>query len=151
MGKNKPKENAVLGFDFGTKRIGVAVGQFVTKSASPVCVIKTKAGTPNWEKIKSLKNEWNVDAFVVGIPYNMDGSEQAITKSAQQFGYRLKKLFKMPVYFVDERLTTKEALWSLKQSDKKKQLQYSKNIDSLAAKIILESFLRSTNKGEACE
>ena len=141
------KINIVIGFDFGTKRIGVSVGQFVTKSASPVCVIRVKKGIPDWEKIQALKDEWNIDAFVVGMPYNMDGTEQPITKSAQQFGNRLKKLFDLPVYYVDERLTTKAVIGYLKESNQKKQLQNKKNIDSLAAKIILESFLKSTNPG----
>lgn len=148
MVKNTKNLDIVLGFDFGTKRIGVAVGQFVTQSASPITILTSKKGIPDWKSIETLKNEWKANAFVIGMPYNMDGTEQRITKGARQFGHQLKKMFKLPVYFVDERLTTKEAHWFLKE---KKPLHNDKNVDSLAAKIILESFLRLNNKGVICE
>lgn len=140
-----------MGFDFGAKRIGVAVGQFITRSATPVAILNSKKGIPDWKNIEILKNEWKANAFVVGMPYNMDGTAQKITKDAKHFGQQLKKMFKLPVYFVDERLTTKEAQWSLKESKEKKRLKNNKRVDSLAAKIILESFLRLNNKGVACE
>jgi len=151
MVKNKKNINIVLGFDFGAKRIGVAVGQFITRSASPITILNSRGGIPDWKNIESLKNEWKANAFVVGMPYNMDGTEQEITKGAKKFGRQLEKMFKLPVYFVDERLTTKEAQWSLRENKEKKRLQNNKNVDSLAAKIILESFLRLNNKGVICE
>jgi putative Holliday junction resolvase len=151
MVKNEKNINIVMGFDFGTKRIGVAVGQFITRSATPVTILNSKRGIPDWKNIETLKNEWKANAFVVGMPYNMDGTEQEITKGAKQFGHQLKKMFKLPVYFVDERLTTKEAQWSLKENKEKKRLHNNKKVDSLAAKIILESFLRLNNKGVICE
>lgn len=151
MVKNKKNINIVLGFDFGTKRIGVAVGQFITRRASPITILNSRGGIPDWKSIEALKNEWKANAFVVGMPYNMDGTEQEITKGAKKFGRHLEKMFKLPVYFVDERLTTKEAQWSLRENKEKKRLQNNKNVDSLAAKIILESFLRLNNKGVICE
>ena len=142
MVKQKNDKTIVLGFDFGTKRIGVAVGQFITRTASPIGILTAYQGIPDWNTIKALKDDWKATAFVVGMPYNMDGTEQKITEDARQFGQKLKKLFKLPVYFVDERLTTKAAQWFLKEKEVKKRLHNPRKVDSLAAKIILESFLR---------
>lgn len=144
MDKDKKKIETLIGFDFGTKRIGVAVGQTITYSATPLTVVNAKKGVPNWSLIKNLKNEWKADAFVVGMPYNVDGTEQFITKEAKKFGKKLEKKFDLPVYFVDERLTTKEANLTLSNTHNKKKLLGNKRmaIDSYAAKIILESFLR---------
>ena len=73
----------LLGFDFGMKRIGVAVGQTVTQSARPLKTIKAKEGVPDWDEIEQLIKIWQPDAFIVGIPLNMDGTEQLLTKSSQ--------------------------------------------------------------------
>lgn len=129
----------VLGFDFGMKHIGVAIGQTLTMSAQALPCLMAKDGIPDWKKIADLIAIWHPDAMAVGIPYNMDGSEQHTTFSARKFANRLKEKFKLPVYPVDERLTTVEAKLLCSQNFKKKA---SLEIDSYAAKLILESWLR---------
>src|SRR5437016_3370830 len=100
------KVNTYLGFDFGMKRIGVAVGQNLTKTANPLPVLDAKNGVPDWNRIAALISQWKIDAFVVGIPLNMDGTEQFTTSAAKQFADALKQRFHKPVYGMDERLST---------------------------------------------
>lgn len=131
----------LLAFDFGMKKIGVAVGQSVTQSATALTEIAAKDGIPSWEAIEEIVHTWQANAFVVGLPYNMDGSEQEITFAARKFGRRLFDRFKKPVYFVDERLTTVEA---------KAQLRHpSQVVDRYAAKIILETWFREKHNEQA--
>lgn len=126
-----PKHNTLLGFDFGMRRIGVAVGQMITRTANPVAVLNARDGVPNWGHVQELIDTWNIDAIVVGIPLNMDGSKQPVTFAAQRFANKLSSRYGLPVYTVDERLTTVEA----------KRHQQTE-LDSYAAKLILEQWLR---------
>jgi putative Holliday junction resolvase len=73
-----------LGFDFGAKNIGIAVGQDLTKTANPLTVIKAKDGKPQWEEIQDLIDQWKPDILIVGLPLNMDGTEQAMTQAAKK-------------------------------------------------------------------
>ena len=129
----------LLAFDFGMKKIGVAVGQSITKSANPLTILKAKDGIPSWDEIKNLIETWRADALVVGIPYNMDGSEQEIGYAAKKFAGRLKNHYHLPVFLVDERLTTVEAKLLMKN----KQAKQAREVDSTAAKLILESWFRN--------
>ena len=136
---DQPSHKILLGFDFGTSRIGVAIGQVITKSANPLVILKAQHGNPDWAEIEALIHTWHADALVVGIPYNMDGSEQPITTAARQFGKQLEKHFNLPVYLIDERLTTVEAKQQMfDQGYASTELQF---VDSYAAKLILESWL----------
>lgn len=131
----------VLGFDFGMKHIGVAVGQTITRTANPLTSLKAINGIPNWEEIAQLIKTWGAKALVVGIPLNMDGTEQPITATAKKFGNRLHERFNLPVHGVDERLTTVEAKQQLFESEGYRAL--NKNaVDSYSAKLILESWLQ---------
>ena len=86
----------VMGFDFGTQRIGVAVGQRITSTATPVSILKAKNGVPNWEEIKKLINEWQPSLFVIGFPMNMDGTESEMSRLSQKFGRKLSGRFNLP-------------------------------------------------------
>lgn len=132
----------VLGFDFGMKHIGVAVGQTITHSASPLTTLKAKDGIPDWETIAKLISTWNPQALIIGIPLNMDGTEQPITAAAKKFSNRLHGRFKLPVYPVDERLTTAEAKQQLFDAAGYRALDKAA-IDSYAAKLIVESWLKA--------
>lgn len=130
-------ESTLLAFDFGMRKIGVAVGQSVTQTARPLHNIKAQDGIPNWDEIQSLIKEWHADGLVVGLPLNMDGTEQTILFAAKKFARRLGEKYKLPVYLSDERLTTKEAQRQLiERGDKKTP------VDSFAAALILESWFR---------
>ncbi len=129
-----------LGFDFGMRNIGVAVGQHLTKSASPLPPLLADHGQPNWDDITALINEWRPQALVVGVPLKMDNSEQRITAAARSFAKQLTDRYHLPAYEVDERLSTKEARQQIFAAGGYKALQKI-SIDSIAAKIILEQWL----------
>lgn len=129
----------VLGFDFGMKRIGVACGQSITQTAAPVTVLKARQGVPDWAQIQHLIDRWQPDALIVGLPLNMDGTEQPVTQAARRFGNRLQQHYKLPVEFVDERLSSRAAKWEIIDTPgKKKDL---KRIDTYAACLIVETWL----------
>jgi putative Holliday junction resolvase len=130
----------LLAFDFGTKRIGVAIGQRVTKMARPLLTLPAKKGTPSWDKVAHLVKHWKPQEFVVGIPLNMDGSEQPLTLAAREFAKELHARFKLPVHEVDERLTTVDARDRLFQQGGYKALQGGQ-VDSMAAQLILQAWL----------
>jgi putative Holliday junction resolvase len=135
--------NTVLAFDFGTKSIGVAVGQLVTGTASPLDALKAQDGIPNWDLVAQVFSEWNPDLAVVGLPVNMDGSNQQVTFSAKKFANRLNAKYKVKVETCDERLTTVEAKARLFELGGYKKLNKQK-VDSVSACLIFESWLEST-------
>ena len=126
-----------LGFDYGSKRIGVAVGQDLIGSATALTTLKTTNQSPPWQAIEALVLDWQPQAFVVGLPYNSDGSEHAVTRAAQRFGNQLQGRFHKPVYWVDERLTSSEAEGILVQRGRKTTKE---DIDKLAAQLILQTW-----------
>jgi len=137
-----PKTQIFLGFDFGLRHIGVAAGQTCTQTAQALTSLSAHQGTPNWDEIAKLINTWQAQALVVGLPYKMDGTEQPITKAARHFIEQLKKRYSLPVYEMDERLSTAEAREYLFAAGGYKALK-KKSIDSLSAQLILESWLRT--------
>ncbi|MCO4787378.1 MAG: Holliday junction resolvase RuvX [Marinomonas atlantica] len=130
----------IIGFDFGMKNIGVAVGQELTYTANPLTVIKAKDGIPNWDEIATLLQQWKPQLLIVGLPLNMDGSEQEMTAAARRFGNRLNARFKLPVDWQDERLTTFEALDQL-GINSKMQSNTRGDVDRISAQLILQSWL----------
>lgn len=136
------RQQTLLGFDFGMKRIGIAVGQTLTQTAQPLAVLKAHKGEPVWADIQALIEIWQANALVVGIPLHMNGTEQPLTHDAREFAKKLGDRFLLPVYTIDERLTTIEARQQLHEQGKLKDNILSKTIDSYAAKLILEQWLR---------
>ncbi len=137
----------LLGFDFGMKRIGVAVGQTVTQSARPLETLKANQGVPSWEKVDKLMKSWQPDALVVGIPLNMDGTEQDLTRLAKDFLNALEERYQLPVFGMDERLSTKDARERLFQQGGYKALQNGQ-VDSVAAQLILQQWLSQYEQHE---
>lgn len=134
-----PLYRSILAFDFGTHKIGVAVGQSLTGSAMPLPELKASNGQPNWDQVAALIAEWQPDAFVVGVPINMDGSEFELTQRARKFGQRLHGRFGKPWFPMDERLTSFEAREQARaQPGGKKGL-----VDSIAASLILQSWFEN--------
>lgn len=137
-----PLPKIILGFDYGLRQIGVAVGQGFTKQARELCVLKAQDGIPNWQQIERLLKEWQPDAVVVGLPLNMDGSSSEMSKRAEKFARRLHGRFQATVYTQDERLTSYEAKEQYHAQGYK--ADYHKNpVDALAAALIIESWLEN--------
>jgi putative Holliday junction resolvase len=136
---SKNKAQTVLGFDFGKKYIGIAIGQQLTGSASPLGSVKAKDGIPQWDNIKKYIDEWQPDLLVVGLPLNMDGSEQQITLDTRKFAKRLQGKFGKPIVLQDERLTTAAAKSELFDQGGFRNLSKD-NIDAQSAKLIIESY-----------
>lgn len=132
----------ILGFDFGSKYIGVAIGQKTPAMAHPLTTLTTVKGEPPWEEMTRLLKTWSPDALVVGIPLNMDGTEQAMTHSARRFLENLKQRFDLPVFSVDERLSTVEARARLFALGGYKAL-HKQSINSVSAQLIIETWLDS--------
>ena len=131
-----------LGFDFGMKRIGLAVGQTLTCSANPLTILNVCDNMLHWKKIEALIGIWDVRVLVVGVPCNMDESEQPITLAARKFARKLRSSFQLPVYTVDERLTTLEAKRQWRERKEQKNVKFPEQFDSYAAKLILEQWLQ---------
>ncbi|WP_300348770.1 Holliday junction resolvase RuvX [uncultured Alcanivorax sp.] len=131
----------ILAFDYGTQKIGVASGNSLLGTATPLKALPCKNTQPNWDDIAALLKEWEPEGLVVGLPLNMDGSESESTARAKKFANRLKGRFGMKVWLVDERLSTREARerTGIRQADNR--------VDSMAAVIIAEGFL--SEGGEA--
>ena len=138
----KKGARCVLGFDFGKKFIGVAVGQELTGTATPLGSIKAKDGIPNQTQLTRYFDEWQPDLIVVGLPLNMDGTNQSVTHAAKKFGNRLANQFKLTVEFQDERLTTADAKEQLFAHGGFKNLKKD-NIDAESARLIIESFFEA--------
>ena len=126
----------ILAFDFGTHHIGVAVGQTVTKTSSPLAVLNVaREGKEIWNTISRLIDEWKPDQLLVGKPLNMDGTPSEMMKKVDPFFKKLQKISSIPCELVDERLTSFEAK-QLMQVDSKDD-----RIDDLAAKIFLDNWI----------
>ncbi|MFC0118028.1 Holliday junction resolvase RuvX [Pseudoalteromonas xiamenensis] len=132
-------QRAVMGFDFGTKSIGVAIGQEITGTASSLGALKARDGIPDWSALEKLVNEWQPDLIIVGLPLNMDGTNQQVTFAAKKFANRVHNLTRKPVETHDERLTTTDAKARLFEQGGYRNLAKD-NIDGMAAVIILESY-----------
>ncbi|CAL4325541.1 Putative pre-16S rRNA nuclease [Buchnera aphidicola (Eriosoma lanigerum)] len=131
----------IIGFDFGTKNIGVAIGQTLTFTAQPLQSIQSKHSIPNWNIITNILFEWKPKIIVVGLPLNMDGTKQNITYQAETFANQIETKFYLQVKLHDERLSTIEAKSILFQKHGFKSLDKTK-IDSISAMIILESWFQ---------
>ncbi len=124
----------VVGFDYGTRWIGVAVGQTLTRQASPQQAIRCD----DWDAVEKILQAWQPQRLVVGLPLNMHGEAQAMTRRARRFARQLEGRFRIPVELIDERLTTREAYLIAIDNQRKKS---TTEIDSLAAALITESWL----------
>lgn len=129
--------STLLGFDYGTRKIGIAVGQTITGSASPLATVRARGGQPDWTAIGRLIQEWCPVELVVGMPLNMDGTDAEPAPQARRFARQLEGRFRLPVHLADERLTTSQALSEVGHS-----VQHTDELDAYAAKLILETWLR---------
>ena len=131
----------VMAFDFGTSKIGVAVGQRITGTATPLAVVSAKDGIADWSALDRLIEEWQPKEFVVGLPINMDGTESDMSVAAEKFSRRLTGRYHKSATLVDERLSTYEASLHGKPDQ----------TDAIAAKLILETWLASRSGPEVSD
>ncbi|MEN0038207.1 MAG: Holliday junction resolvase RuvX [Cellvibrio sp.] len=130
----------LLAFDYGTKNIGVASGQTITRSANSQPALKAKDGIPDWNQIEKLLKDWQPDLVLVGLPLNMDESESELSARARKFANRLHGRFGVKVEMVDERLSSFEAKGEVIERGGSRD--YKNNpVDSIAARVILESWM----------
>ena len=135
----------MLGFDYGTRRIGVAVGDTLTRTARPLTTLDASNGTPDWRALHRLLEEWRPAILLVGLPLHIDGNTQPMTGAARRFANRLRERFRLPVEQVDERLSSHEAEQILDETVGPGR--YDKGmIDRLAAQLILQSWLDRTHE-----
>ncbi|MCK5876825.1 MAG: Holliday junction resolvase RuvX [Candidatus Marithrix sp.] len=120
----------LMGFDYGSKKIGVAIGQTITATASPLAIVSVKNKQIDWLNISSLVQEWQPNELVVGLPKNNDGSDSIMTIAAQRFSRQLHGRYHLPVHTIDERLSSVAAAE-----------RTSGQLDAVAAQIILETWL----------
>ncbi len=130
----------VLGIDFGSKRIGLSIGQTLTQSAQPLDTLANNKQV--FDNLIEIIKEWQVKQLVLGLPLDMDGQEQEITRQVKNFAKKLTRYTRLPVDFMDERLSSFEAERRFQQLRQNKLIK-AKNksqIDALAAQIILQSW-----------
>lgn len=135
-------QRTAFGFDFGTKSIGIAIGQEVTGNATPIGAVKATDGIPNWEHIDKYIEEWQPCLLIVGLPLNMDGTFQEVTYGARKFSRRLENRYKIATYTQDERLSTTDARAQLFDKGGYKNLT-KEGVDSVSASLILQSWFEN--------
>jgi putative Holliday junction resolvase len=130
----------LLGFDFGPRKIGIAVGQTITRSATPLVTLRSRDGKPDWAGIASLVHDWRPEAFVLGLPFNMNDTEVSWSPQVHRFARQLEGRFRLKVHLVDERLTSIEARRQLADRPGGRPADPDA-IDAVAAALILETWL----------
>ncbi|MEF9958323.1 Holliday junction resolvase RuvX [Acinetobacter piscicola] len=132
----------IIAFDFGTQKMGMAVGSSLIQSATPLALFPMKDGIPNWDNLLKVVKQHQPSLFLVGLPLNMDDSESELSTRARKFARRLRHQTNIETLMVDERLTTREArdeLESYQAQGRAKKLA----ADSIAAALFIESWYRS--------
>lgn len=144
MPESAPDRGTLLSFDYGARRIGVAVGQTLTATANPLETV-SNGREPDWAAIGRLVREWRPDALLVGLPLGAEGEETGMSKAARRFGRSLSERYGLPVEFADERLTSRAAEGRFRAGRAAGSLKkkHSGQLDAMAAQIILENWLQS--------
>ncbi|MGA0805662.1 MAG: Holliday junction resolvase RuvX, partial [Pseudohongiellaceae bacterium] len=132
----------VLGLDYGTKKMGVAVGQTLTRTAMGIGVIPVKQRQPDWAQLDTLVQRWKPGAFVIGMPYNMDGSESPMSEAARQFALTVSARYDRHCHTIDERLSTREAREITRENNERigKKHNDRAKVDAMVAQLLLESW-----------
>ncbi len=149
-----PLNSTFLGFDYSQNKIGIAVGQHLTGRARGISTLKSPNKKINWPAIEELLQQWHPVALIIGLPLTMDGKEQETTETAKAFGNQLNQRYNLPIHYMDERLTSREASHILGYDGHTSPRRYSKvgkkvkknkqqghDIDRVAAELILQSWL----------
>ncbi len=142
------RNRRVLAFDYGTRRIGVAAGQELLGTGQPLTMLPARDGIPDWQQIERLLDEWQPDLVVVGLPLNMDDTENEMCARARKFGKRIHGRFHLPVEMVDERLTSFEAKGDVMAAGGSRDFGRH-GVDDRAAVLILETWFRQQDNSPA--
>lgn len=137
--KTQVQSSTVLAFDFGERRIGIAVGEHLLATANPLTTIDNESNEIRFQIITDLIHEWQPKLLVVGLPLNTDGSEHAVTQLCKKFARRLNGRFNIPVILIDERYSSIEASRLLNDTGIKGRAQKAM-LDQVAAQTILQSY-----------
>jgi len=135
----KVLKGTVLAFDFGERRIGVAVGEHLIKSANPLITIDSESNEVRFMRLTALIQEWQPVLLVVGLPLSLDGAETEMTQLCKKFARRLNGRFNLPVALIDERYSSAHASQLLNQTGIKGRAQKTM-LDQVAAQTILQSY-----------
>jgi putative Holliday junction resolvase len=135
--------SCVFGFDFGSRLLGVAVGNRFTGSARGLAAIPVRDGDPDWQKLDALRQEWMPATLVVGLPLTLDGQEQPASRGARRFAEKLGQRYGLPVELADERHSSQEAAqrFASARAAGLKKRRDAATIDAEAAAVILERWL----------
>jgi len=133
----------VLGFDYGARRIGVAVGNVLTGTARALDVIANGDAGPDWPRVDALLREWHPQILLVGLPLTMDGMEQKNSVAARAFATQIGERYKLPADLVDERLSSREAAqrFAQRRAGGQARRKHAAALDAVAAEIIVEQWL----------
>lgn len=134
--------STVLAFDFGEKRIGIAVGEHLLATSNPLTTIDNESNEVRFQVIAELVKEWKPQLLVVGLPLKVDGSEHEMTQLCKKFARRLNGRFNLPVLMIDERYSSVEASDLLNERGIKGRAQ-KEMLDQVAAKTILQSYFNT--------
>lgn len=138
-----------LGFDAGAQRLGVASGETITGSAQPLTVLRCGDGQPDWEAVAALIGRWRPVGLVVGQPLHADATASASTRLTDRFAKRLQELTGLPVYRIDERLSSRAAAERLRLAGRPAGARRERALDAVAAQIILETWFSTLGTGNA--
>ena len=138
--------STVLGFDYGARRIGVAVGNALTGSARALDVVANGGQDPDWARVDALVRAWRPQVLLVGLPLTMEGAEQKNSAAARAFATALSRRFELPAHLVDERLSSVEAAqrFAQRRAAGSAKRKHAETLDSIAAEVIVEQWLRDT-------
>lgn len=144
MTSSSHPSRTLLGFDYGTRRIGVAVGQEITHTAQGLTTLDAVHGSPDWRELDALIHDWRPQMLVVGMPHSMDDRPHPLRDAVEDFGNQLKQRYNLPVEWIDEKLSSLEAEQALAGSRNSKSRKQNKSeIDKLAAQVILQTWLNN--------
>jgi putative holliday junction resolvase len=134
-----------FGIDYGTRKLGIAVGQTLTRTAMGIAVVPVRNGEPDWPQLDQLVKHWKPQALVIGMPYNMDGTDSDIMVRVQEFAQGLSERYQLPWHGVDERLSTREAKAISRHNADLSGKRYNDRgqVDAMAAQLLLESWFEN--------
>jgi putative Holliday junction resolvase len=146
MPENRSRRGFILGFDFGLRRIGVAVGQAMTGTASRLQTVRN-GRQPDWAAIDTLLERWQPQALLVGLPLGAEGDETPMSSAARRFGRELEQRYGLAVHYADERLSSRaaEARFAELRASGELRRKNADQLDAISAQIILENWLQSAH------